>query len=158
MKITVVSDSHKAFQKLKDIISANLDSDMLIHLGDGEFEFNDVAELYPGKTFIFVNGNCDYGQYPSMRIVTAESCRILCVHGHMQNVHDGLGELLSLAAENNCQLALFGHTHMYRTGMENGIYFMNPGSISDPRGKKEPSYGIIMIDSDNNINMNIISC
>ncbi len=158
MKITVVSDSHKSYQKLKDIVDENQDSDVFIHLGDGEFEFSDVSKLFPQKKFIFVNGNCDYGRYPEQQIVEAESCRILCVHGHLQNVNDGLDELLELAAGNACQVALYGHTHKYRTGAVNGVYIMNPGSIADPRGGNSPSYGVITIDSDNNINMNIIAC
>ena len=60
MKIVVVSDSHKEFHKLKSVVENNLDADAFIHLGDGEHEFNDVRNLHPEKSFLFVKGNCDF--------------------------------------------------------------------------------------------------
>ena len=54
MKIVVVSDSHKEFHKLNSVVENNLDADAFIHLGDGEHEFNDVRNLHPEKSFLFV--------------------------------------------------------------------------------------------------------
>ena len=38
MKILVVSDTHRNFAVLDDIVNENLDADLIIHLGDGENE------------------------------------------------------------------------------------------------------------------------
>lgn len=157
MKITVISDTHKEYHMLKNVVEANLDSDMFIHLGDGEYEVRDVSALYPDKKFIFVGGECDFGEHSTMEIVNTGLCRILCTHGHELDVNNGLDALIELANENQCQQALFGHTHLYRTGNIDGVYIMNPGSISSPRGKNKPSYGIIRIDDDSKISMDIIA-
>ena len=148
MKIVVVSDSHKEFHKLNSVVENNLDADAFIHLGDGEHEFNDVRNLHPEKSFLFVKGNCDFADNKTIRIANAKGIKILCVHGHEHHVHQGLDTLIAVAKQNGCKIALYGHTHLYRTELIDGIYVMNPGSIDSPRDKRPPSYGIITIDDD----------
>lgn len=143
MKIVVVSDSHKEFHKLNSVVENNLDADAFIHLGDGEHEFNDVRNLHPEKSFLFVKGNCDFADNKTIRIANAKGIKILCVHGHEHHVHQGLDTLVAVAKQNGCKIALYGHTHLYRTELIDGIYVMNPGSIDSPRDKRPPSYGII---------------
>lgn len=157
MKIVVVSDSHREFLKLKNVIESNLDADLFIHLGDGEHEFSDVYNLHPEKNFVFVKGNCDFGMYKTVRVITAKGYKIFCTHGHEQGVHEGLERLVSEARENGCQIALYGHTHLYRTELIDGVYVMNPGSVDSPRDKRQPSYGIINIDENGKILMNIVA-
>lgn len=43
MKILVVSDTHRNFAVLDDIVNENLDADLIIHLGDGENEARDTS-------------------------------------------------------------------------------------------------------------------
>ncbi|MCH5325086.1 MAG: YfcE family phosphodiesterase [Eubacterium sp.] len=157
MKIVVFSDSHRDYHKLKYVVEHNLDADAFIHLGDGEHEFNDVRNLHPEKSFLFVKGNCDYADNKTIRIANANGIKILCVHGHEQDVHRGLETLLDVARQNGCQIALYGHTHLYRTENIGGIYVMNPGSIDSPRDKRPPSYGVITISDDKQITMNIVA-
>ena len=87
----------------------------------------------------------------------AKGIKILCVHGHEHHVHQGLDTLISVAKQNGCKIALYGHTHLYRTELIDGIYVMNPGSIDSPRDKRPPSYGIITIDDNKKITMNIVA-
>lgn len=47
MKILVVSDTHRNFAVLDDIVNENLDADLIIHLGDGENEARDIHNLHP---------------------------------------------------------------------------------------------------------------
>ena len=56
IKIIVISDTHRDFNALHDIVSENKHADMFIHLGDGEHECNDVQYLFPDKAFLFVRG------------------------------------------------------------------------------------------------------
>ena len=77
MKIVVVSDSHKEFHKLNSVVENNLDADAFIHLGDGEHEFNDVRNLHPEKSFLFVKGNCDFADNKTIRIANAKGIKIL---------------------------------------------------------------------------------
>lgn len=157
MKIIVVSDSHKEFHKLKSIIEKNLDADAFIHLGDGEHEFNDVRKMYPEKSFLFVKGNCDFADNKTVRIANAKGIKIYCVHGHEHHVHQGLDMLVACAKQNGCQIALYGHTHLYRTELIDGVYVMNPGSVDSPRDKRPASYGVLEIDDNGGITMNIVA-
>lgn len=157
MKIIVVADTHKEFQKFKGIVERNLDADMFIHLGDGEHEFVDVANLFPQKKFHFVKGEADFGDYKHEDIIEAGGFRILCVHGNEHGVQDGLQQLINTAKSCDCKIALYGHTHMYRTELSDGIYVMNPGAVDSPRGKNRPSYGVINIDGNGKLTMNIVA-
>lgn len=79
------------------------------------------------------------------------------MHGHEHHVHQGLDTLVAVAKQNGCKIALYGHTHLYRTELIDGIYVMNPGSIDSTRDKRPPSYGIITIDDNKKITMNIVA-
>lgn len=157
MKIIVVSDTHKNYPVLKEIVERNLDADIFIHLGDGEHEANDVARLHPEKAMVYVAGNCDFGRHKTQQIVTVSGYKIFCCHGHFQNVHAGLERLVYDAKQNDCRIALYGHTHLYRTEIVDGVFVMNPGSPDSPRNHNKPTYGVIDISSSGEIKMNIIA-
>lgn len=155
MKILVVSDTHRDFNALNAIVEANKDADMLIHLGDGESEFDDVSRLHPILPMVYVCGNCDFGTHKLSHIVTAGGLKILCCHGHTYRVRDGLEYLISAARENGCAIALYGHTHLYRAEQSDSVFVMNPGSPSSPRGGNKPTYGVITLGG-GEIKMNIL--
>lgn len=146
MRIIVVSDTHRRFQEFYDIITKHRqEAALFIHLGDGQREVDDILELFPDLNLHCVRGNCDYGSIlPEVEVVSAGNERILCTHGHNFFVKSTLEPLKKFALQNNCRIALYGHSHKSDTHYEDGIYFMNPGSPSQPRGCK-PSYGIIDI-------------
>ena len=50
------------------------------------------------------------------------------------------------AAENDCDIALFGHIHVPVDEEWEGIRILNPGSISRPRGGSKKSYLILEMD------------
>lgn len=157
MKIVVVSDTHRNFHVLEEIVSGNPDAELFIHLGDGENEARDVQNLHLDKTMVYVGGNSDYGMHKSIQIVTACGYKIFCCHGHIQRVNAGLDRLVSDARANDCRIALFGHTHIYRTENIDGIYVMNPGSPDCPRGHNKPTYGVIELDGEGGVKMNIVA-
>lgn len=156
MKILVVSDTHKNFQALKAVVDKNSDFDVLIHLGDGEQEFDDIQTLYPEKAMIYVAGNCDFGQHERVHVAKFGEVRIFCCHGHTLSVHDGLENLVATAKKNHCSIALYGHTHIPRTELIGGVMVMNPGSPTSPRGHNKPSFGVIEIKPTGEIGMDII--
>ena len=157
MKIVVVSDTHRNFAVLNEIVNRNLDADLFIHLGDGENEARDVHNLHPDKAMVYVAGNCDFGMHKSFQTVSVSGYKIFCCHGHYQDVHSGLDKLLADARANDCRIALYGHTHLYRTENVDGIFVMNPGSPDSPRNHNKPTYGVIEISSSGEIKMNIIA-
>lgn len=70
----------------------------------------------------------------------------------------GLEHLAQLAKMNGCKAALYGHTHVRRTEEVNGVYLMNPGSPSCPRGGNMPSYGILEVSDNGDIEMKTVDC
>lgn len=147
MKILVISDTHRNFGALKNAIDSVPDADMLIHLGDGEYEFEDVRNLYPLMPMIYVGGNCDYGEHEQTHIVTACGRKIFCTHGHLFRVRENRDLLAAAAVQNGCEVALYGHTHVKRIETQNGVLILNPGSVDCPRGGNKPSFAVLTISS-----------
>ena len=156
MKILVVSDTHRDFGALKRVYDKNSDADLLIHLGDGEREFEDLSQIYADKPMVYVGGNCDFGYHDTTRVVTTKcGVKLFCCHGHTLAVKMGLSLLTAEARGEECEIALYGHTHVPFCDILNGIYVMNPGSAALPRGGSKPSFGVIEIDKNRAVTMNI---
>ncbi len=156
MKIVVVSDTHRNFSVLDSIIEKNQDADLFIHLGDGENEFRDIQNLYPDRAMVYVGGNSDFAPHQQTAVVTVCGYKMFCCHGHDHHVYSGLDRLVQAAKQNDCKIALYGHTHLYRTENYEGVFVMNPGSPDCPRNHNLPTYGEIVINSNGEICMNII--
>lgn len=156
MKILVVSDTHRNYNVLETIIGKNPDADMLIHLGDGENEFEDVQRVFPQLPMVYVRGNCDFGSHEVTHVVnTGCGVNIYCCHGHTLGVNGGIGMLVANAVMNDCGIALYGHTHIHFTDISGGVHVMNPGSPSCPRGGNKPTYGVIELSGGDDIKMYI---
>lgn len=145
IKIIVISDTHRDFDALYDIVNDNEHADMFIHLGDGEHEFDDVRNLFPEKAFLFVKGNNDWSDSPICRTFTYGGHKFYLTHGHSFDRHSVHSFIAATAKANNCDVALFGHTHIPFYEVMNDVHVFNPGSPSSPRGRSEPSYGVITI-------------
>ena len=157
MKILVVADTHKNFKALDLCVKKNQDADIIIHLGDGEHEFADIRAMYPQKAMIYVGGNCDFGNHKLTHVAKVDGYKIFCCHGHTFGVHDGLEYLAATAKKNDCKIALYGHTHLYKTEQVNGVFVMNPGSLDSPRNHNKPTFGIIELSPEGKIKMNIMA-
>jgi putative phosphoesterase len=125
-------------------------SDIFIHLGDTEREFLLMRELFPHLDLRFVRGNNDYRSTAPLHLIidipASERnvpCRIFATHGHRYNVNYGINTLLDVARANECNVVCFGHTHCRLVDYEDGMYIINPGSLSQPRDGKGCSYGYI---------------
>lgn len=150
MRILVVSDSHGDSRVLKEIISSKPDIDHVFFLGDVTKDIEAVQEEFPRKKYHIVSGNCDfYCAYPATDLAEINGTKILFTHGHNHSVKFTNEIILKEAAERNCTLVLYGHTHIPDILYENGIYLVNPGSCSKPRGSR-PTYAVIDI-TDNGI-------
>lgn len=149
MRIIVISDSHQNYRNLEEIVRRNLDAQMFIHLGDGESESQQLLRNYPeiADRFHYVKGNCDYGSDgPIYEIIDVmPGHRIFATHGHRYGVHGSLDFLAQMARENDCDIALYGHTHCSCNTYFNGVYILNPGSASCPRDGNAPSFGCLNV-------------
>lgn len=142
MRILVVSDSHGNVLNLRQALLSQPKAEVVIHLGDGEYDLAALKSSYPNKTFLQVCGNCDFGSsLPESASFTVDDKKIFYTHGHNYGVKSGLYTVVCAAREQKADILLYGHTHAAVTDYDDGLYIMNPGSLN---GYK-PSYGTIDI-------------
>lgn len=133
MKLVVVSDNHGDAMIVQKIAQKyGKDQCVLIHCGDSELQPNSPA-MNPWQA---VAGNNDIGLgYPASRVIENGKERILVVHGHRDGVNFGLTRLSLHAREKQSTVCCYGHTHQLAVTVDHGCLFINPGSISLPRGQ-----------------------
>ncbi len=144
MKIIVMSDSHGNLRSLSHVID-DFHADMYIHLGDGERELNTYCLTHPDKNIYHVSGNCDYMSLSPDELLTSPDDKnvIFAVHGHLHNVKYSLEVLKDMARRNGANIVLYGHTHARHNEYDDGMYIINPGSVSIPRDGNKPSFAVI---------------
>lgn len=107
--------------------------DYIFHLGDyaGDAEF---LRLNSRAQVLAVRGNCDFiSKEPYFDEVVLGGHRIILTHGHKLNAKYSVDRLFYYAQEHDAKAILFGHTHVAMTEFVDGIWLINPGSISEPR-------------------------
>ena len=130
MRVLVVSDVHGDFRGLCEAIEQQPTAWVVIFLGDGLRQAEDVAELYPDREFYMVPGNCDFGSDAiPIRQETFGGKRFYFTHGHRHDVKYTLYRLDMAAREAGADIALFGHTHNPYEEYADGLYLFNPGSL-----------------------------
>ena len=132
-KILFVSDNHGDDQILAAIATRFENRvDAMLHCGDSNLEDDDPAL----NGYEVVIGNTDWGQdFPLMINEDVNGTHVLMTHGHRFSVNSTLTPLLLKGQEANADVVAFGHTHQLGVTVEKGILFINPGSISQPRGE-----------------------
>ena len=145
MKILVLSDSHGNTLALKKVIKRHTDIKHIFFLGDFSADIEMIRDDFKDKIFNTVKGNCDFSSsQKSKDITTIENTRIFYCHGHNYGVKYTTEDILAAAKENNCTLALFGHTHKAVISYRDSVYLVNPGSVSFSR-EGANSYAVIDI-------------
>ncbi|MCQ2490839.1 MAG: YfcE family phosphodiesterase [Ruminococcus sp.] len=158
MRIIVISDTHGNYNALSSVFLRNSDADWFIHLGDGERELDRFIIEHPEYTekVLHAAGNCDAGSlspgYVELPLLNGH--KLFATHGHIFGVKGGLGRLRMCAASRDCDIVLYGHTHVRFSTFEDGTYIMNPGSASCPHDGTKPSFGTIDV-SDAGVLVNI---
>ena len=141
MKILVIGDTHGKLNKVRDIWPKLKEIDLIAHTGD---HYSDALKLAQqlDVPVISVRGNCD-SSGPDQQIIETEYGRILLTHGHRDNVKYDMNMLKYRAMEADCRAVLFGHTHESLVTEAEGIWFVNPGSLTLPRDTDSGSYAIV---------------
>lgn len=184
-KIIILSDSHGNSKKLFSILKKHGSSaDALLFAGDGlEDLLSVIKEAYISaevKSFLppviaAVRGNCDgpsfkinydfYAEnifpkssfeFPYFLVLEAAGKKIFLTHGHMFGVELGLNALGEAARMSESYIAVFGHTHMNFEEVINNIFFVNSGSITNPRGKSEAGFAIMSIYKNSSAKVNFL--
>ncbi len=145
MRILVVSDTHGDVYSLQQAVAQQPKAEVIIHLGDGAGEAADLKLQYPEKAVLQVRGNWDWkSDLPVFGVQTIEGKRFFFTHGHAYRAKSGMSDLIMAARENHADILLFGHTHRAVTDYEDGLYIMNPGSLSGS-GSGKKTYGVVDI-------------
>ncbi len=148
MKVAVISDTHLSevtseFEKICDLYLRNVD--VVIHLGD--WTSSEVLEYMKRFNVIGVAGNSD-GEairrvLPLKRIVRMNGYRIGIIHG-WGAPYDLVPRIRQEFKEVN--VILFGHSHIPYQMTENGVFWLNPGSVFNGRGAIERSLAYLYLE------------
>ncbi len=145
MRLVVISDSHGQGAVVDKIIRRESEAEIIIFLGDVTGDIEDFVYEYTDKKFYIVSGNCDYfSQYPYSTVAKVGGANIFITHGHTLGVKSGIGGLAQAAKQQNCTIALYGHTHVPDIKYVDGLYVVNPGSCARSRDGGN-SYAVIDI-------------
>lgn len=142
MKLVVVSDSHGFNQILHDICEAHPDADYFLHLGDLQGDPKQFPKYH------FVSGNMDRNIENKELVLEVGTHRIFMTHSNAYNYFNRLYQLADRANELECDIALYGHTHIPHKEVVEGVYTFNPGSVSEGRSDLYETYGILYIEED----------
>ena len=127
-KIVIMSDNHGDMNVLTDIKVLEDDADYYIHCGDSEsYSLQDL------DGFVAVKGNNDW------------SLDLRQFFGYF----DREKKMIQFLKKYNGDVLISGHTHMPLAKEENGLWLINPGSTSWPRGGSKRSYAVVTIDDKN---------
>lgn len=133
MKALIVSDNHKDEYRMQELIDIyENEIDLWLHCGDSEFGVNHPL----WATFKTVRGNMDWeSQFPEVRIEELGDTTFGVLHGHKHQVKFSLDSMADVAKENDASVIFYGHTHIAKVDKMDDVFFINPGSISQPRGQ-----------------------
>ena len=156
LRILIMSDSHGRNENVELAIAQVREEigefQMLIHLCD----VGDARELesLAGVPCYIVRGNTDYdAKLLNANVIEAGGHRIFATHGHLYQVDMRLDLLRFAALENDCDIAMYGHTHVpYLEEDPDDITILNPGSISKPRqADHRYTYMVMEIDDEDEV-------
>jgi putative phosphoesterase len=148
-QILVISDSHGNIAALTTILewvrSDGLNYQAAVFLGDG---YEDLGPASRQAGFVLpwhaVRGNGDYRfSIPDNMTVEISSRKLFLSHGHRYHVREDNATLAAIARNAGAEAALFGHTHVPYCAMEDGIFLLNPGSISRPRSNTGCTFAVL---------------
>lgn len=140
MIVGVISDTHGLLRP--EAFAALRGSDYIIHAGDvGDPEILDkLAEIAPVTA---VRGNVDHGAWaqklPATNVLEIGEVSIYVLHS-LQEL-DVKPEAAKFAA------VVYGHSHVPKQEMKNGVLYFNPGSAGPRRFKLPVSVGRLTIEA-----------
>lgn len=158
MKTLIASDLHGSYACIKKLVK-RIDSenpDQIIFCGDilyhgprnelpSEYSTMDCMKLLNTKAdkIVAVRGNCDseadicqmdFDLSEEHRELEIDGIKFFITHGHFYNTG-------YLPPVSGFDILLHGHTHVPAfEKISNGKYYVNPGSVSIPRGGSDNSY------------------
>ena len=143
VKILVMSDSHRRYGIVDKVMNAHPDADAFIHCGDLQEDRTRFAGL------AVVAGNGDYDPtMPKELVLTIGGHNIYVTHSHLFPYFDKNMYLTQRAQSLGCDIVFYGHTHVPDYEVIEGVTLVNPGSLYYNRDYTKPSYAIITISNE----------
>lgn len=158
MRIFVASDIHGRIKRM-EILKKRIEEfhpDKIFFLGD--FMYNgprngvpddydpigtsDLLNEFADKV-IAVRGNCDSRVDGFLLKFPLEDYRRFELDGINYDLYHGDDFSLELLKPQKGDFLISGHTHIQILEEKDGMFFLNPGSTSFPKGGNEPSYATI---------------
>ena len=148
MKILIVSDTHGKHGNFIKALRAEEPVDMLIHCGDTEGEEDFIRQRTSCLSVPIVKGNNDFFSHlPSDLELDVAGLHLFITHGHGYGVSMGTERLQEEANSRKVDIVMYGHTHRPMIEKEDGLWIINPGSLSYPRQDgHDPTYIIMNVD------------
>ncbi|HSQ88981.1 metallophosphoesterase family protein [Romboutsia sp.] len=139
MIIGLISDTHGLLRK--EVVEKLRGCDLIIHAGDiGKIEV--VEKLKDIAQTELVKGNCDKNIdsniMPEEKIIEVRDKRIYLIHD--------IEKLKVDLKKENIDIVVYGHSHKKNIYTENGIIYINPGSIGPKRFKLPTTMAKLYID------------
>lgn len=133
MKLGLISDTHGRLDAAVHDLLAGVDE--LLHAGDvcGGGILEELAVIAPVHA---VAGNCDMDPaLPATLVRRYGRWTVLVKHIlGAGRAHEPSAQTQAQIEEAGADIVLFGHSHRPEAWEQDGVLFINPGSVSDPRG------------------------
>lgn len=139
MEILILSDSHSMKKNELIALLSHQKVDCYIHCGDifMPYEPLNIPEFH------IVKGNNDFQISDSELSLELDGLQFYVVHGHQYQIDHGIGLLEDYAKNNHINVVCFGHSHQPTYIKQENILYINPGSVTYPRGRyRYPTYCI----------------
>ncbi len=135
MKIAIIGDIHfpgRADDLPNDFFEMIVEENVDLVIYTGDLDSKKTLEILKslGKELIVVKGNVDYLDLPEREILEIGKYRILVFHSSEVKPRGDLEKIKEIAKKENCNVVIFGHTHMPLFTFKGGIFFINPGSAT----------------------------
>lgn len=158
MKVLVFSDVHGRVSSAKKLDEIVRKGNFSLLLGLGDFLYNgprngvpedyepmEVSKILLGFNLphIYVKGNCDSRVDDMVLYETLHDYRETDIDGHHYELYHGDDYSLAFLKKNEGNILVSGHTHIPVLKKEGGLTYLNPGSISFPKGGFPKTYMII---------------
>lgn len=156
MKVLIVSDTHGRDINYKKVIERVKPIDLMIHLGDYEGSEEYIQSITPCKMEMVSGNNDFFTLLPKESILKVKQYTIFITHGHRYGVNRDYAALYETGKKYGADIVMCGHTHIPHIEKREGIWIINPGSLSLPRQQNRLASFIIMdIDSQGEVHFTL---
>ncbi|SCI32826.1 MULTISPECIES: metallophosphoesterase family protein [unclassified Romboutsia] len=134
MIIGIISDTHGLLRQ--EVLQELNNCELIIHAGDvGKNDIiNSLQQICRTE---FVYGNIDKDNDTSGKVININKLKIYLIH-NIKDIKEPLNK-------KDIDIIVYGHSHRSKIYIEEGILYINPGSVGPKRFKLEPTMAKLYI-------------